>query len=55
MGWLDKSIRVYSKYIDVVAKALKDEENEQEMVKREKMSIDEVRSLLSEMLEDGNK
>ncbi|MEQ1825773.1 MAG: hypothetical protein ABL921_07490 [Pirellula sp.] len=55
LGWLETSIRVYSKYIDVVAKALKDEETEAEMVKREKMSIDEIRSLLSEMLEDGDK
>ncbi len=52
LGWLETSIRVYSKYIDVVAKALKDEENEQEVVKREKMAIDEVRSLLAEMLKD---
>lgn len=44
LGWLETSIRVYSKYIDVVAKALKDEENEQEMVKRERMAIDEIRS-----------
>jgi len=55
LGWLETSIRVYSKYIDVVAKALKDEENEQEIVKREKMAIDEVRGLLAEMLEDGDK
>jgi hypothetical protein len=49
LGWLETSIRVYSKYIDVVAKALKDEENEQEMVKRERLAIDEIRSLLAEM------
>ena len=55
LGWLETSIRAYSKYIDVVAKALKDEEVEQEMVKREKMAIDEVRGLLAEMLEDGDK
>jgi hypothetical protein len=55
LGWLETSIRAYSKYIDVVAKALKDEENEQEIVKREKMAIDEVRGLLAEMLEDGDK
>ena len=53
LGWLETSIRAYSKYIDVVAKALKDEANEQEMVKRERMAIDEVRSLLAEMLKDG--
>ena len=28
LGWLETSIRAYSKYIDVVAKALKDEEND---------------------------
>ena len=55
LGWLETSIRAYSKYFDVVAKALKDEEVEQEMVKREKMAIDEVRGLLAEMLEDGDK
>lgn len=55
LGWLETSIRVYSKYIDVVAKALKDEENEQSMMKREKMAIDEVRGLLAEMLDDGDK
>ena len=55
LGWLETSIRAYSKYIDVVAKALKDEETEQTMVKRERLAIDEVRSLLSEMLEDGDK
>ncbi len=53
LGWLETSIRAYSKYIDVVSKALKDEETEQEMVKREKIAIDEVRSLLAEMLEDN--
>lgn len=52
LGWLETSIRVYSKYIDVVAKALKDEENEQEMVKRERMAIDEIRSLLAEMIDE---
>jgi hypothetical protein len=36
----------------VVAKALKDEENEQQMVKRERMAIDEIRSLLAEMIDE---
>jgi hypothetical protein len=52
LGWLETSIRAYSKYIDVVAKALKDEENEQQMVKRERMAIDEIRSLLAEMIDE---
>ena len=52
LGWLETSIRAYSKYIDVVAKALKDEEVEQAMVKRERLAIDEVRSLLAEMIDE---
>jgi hypothetical protein len=52
LGWLETSIRVYSKYINVVAWALKDEENEQEMLKRERTAIDEIRSLLAEMQKD---
>lgn len=54
LSWLETSIRAYSKYIDVVAKSLKDEETEQEMVKRERLAIDEIRSLLAEMLKDAN-
>jgi hypothetical protein len=50
LGWLETSIRVYSKYIDVVAKALNDEEYEQATVKLERIPLDEVRSLLAEML-----
>ncbi len=52
LGWLETSIRAYSKYIDVVAKTLKGEENEQEMVKRERLAIDEIRSLLAEMIDE---
>jgi len=52
IGWLETSIRAYSKFIDVCARSLKDEVDEQEMVKRERMAIDEVRGLLAEMLED---
>jgi len=54
-GWLETSIRSYAKYIDSVAKSLKDEQNEQEHVRREKMAIEEVRSLFAEMLEDTDK
>ena len=52
LGWLETSIRAYSKYIDIVAKALKDEEVEQTMVKRERLAIDKVRSLLAEMIDE---
>jgi hypothetical protein len=46
LGWLETSIRSYAKYVDVVAKSLKDK---QEMVRRERMQIDEMRDILKEM------
>lgn len=46
IGWLETSIRAYSKYCDIVAKSLKDE---QQNVRRERMQIDEIRGLLEEM------
>ena len=50
LGWLETSIRTYSKYVDIVAKAIKDQVDRQEHVRREEMAIDEVRGLLAEML-----
>ena len=52
LGWLETSIRTYSKYVDIVAKALKDQVDEQANIRRERMAIDEIRELLSEMHED---
>ena len=52
LGWLETSIRAYAKYVDVAAKASATLEDEREMVRRERMAIDEVRSLLAEMLGD---
>ena len=49
IGCLETSIRAYSKYCDIVAKALKGEQDEQEMVRRERMQIDEMRDILKEM------
>ena len=51
LGWLETSIRSYAKYIDIVAKSLATQQDEQELVRREKMAIEEVRGLLAEMLE----
>jgi hypothetical protein len=51
LGWLETSIRAYAKYVDVAAKASATLEDEREMIRRERMAIDEVRSLLAEMLE----
>lgn len=50
LGWLETSIRAYSKFVDVAAKASATMEDEREMVKREKLAIEEVRGLLAEML-----
>jgi len=51
LGWLETSIRSYAKYVDVVARTLKDEEAEAESVRRERMAIEDIRSLLGEMIE----
>lgn len=50
LGWLETSIRAYAKFVDVAAKASATLEDEREMVKREKLAIDEVRGLLAEMM-----
>lgn len=52
LGWLETSIRAYAKYCDIAAKATNQLEDEREHVRREKLAIAEVRSLLAEMLED---
>jgi hypothetical protein len=49
LGWLETSVRAYAKYCDIAAKAAAAYEDEQEVVRRERMSIDRVRALLSEM------
>jgi hypothetical protein len=49
LGWLETSIRAYSKYVDVAAKASASMDDANEQVKRERLGIDEIRSLLSEM------
>jgi len=53
IAWLDTAIRVYSKFVDICAKSLKDEVDEADMVRRERKSIEEVRRLLAEMREDN--
>jgi len=52
LSWLETSIRSYAKYVDVVARSLKDEQDEQENVKRERLAIEDVRGLLAEMVDD---
>lgn len=49
IGWLETSIRAYAKYCDIAAKATAHYEDEQEMVRQERLSIEHMRKLLSEM------
>ena len=52
LGWLETSIRAYAKYVDVVARSLKDEVDEAANVRRERMRMDEITALLDEMHRD---
>jgi hypothetical protein len=52
LGWLETSIRSYAKYVDVVARSLATQQDEQLTLKRERMAIDDVRELLATMLDD---
>ena len=54
IGWLETSIRAYSKYCDIAAKATASQEHEQEQVRRERLSIEDIRRLLAEMLPPQN-
>ncbi|MBM3967673.1 MAG: hypothetical protein FJ308_21850 [Planctomycetes bacterium] len=54
LGWLETSIRAYAKYVDVAAKVTATHQDQQDLVRRERMAIDEIRSLLAEMLEDND-
>ncbi|MFN9605974.1 MAG: hypothetical protein ACK6A7_21410 [Planctomycetota bacterium] len=55
LGWLETSIRAYSKSVDVAAKVTATHQDQQDLVRRERMAIDEIRSLLAEMREDSDK
>ena len=51
LGWLETSIRAYAKYCEIAAKATQSLEDEREHVRRERLSIEECRGLLSQMLD----
>jgi hypothetical protein len=48
---LETSIRAYTKFVDVAAKATASLEDEREHVRRERLAIDDIRKLLAEMVE----
>jgi hypothetical protein len=52
LGWMETSIRAFAKFVDISAKTASGTQDDQEKVKRERMSIEEVRGLLAEMRSD---
>ncbi len=51
LSWLETSIRAYGKYLDVVSRALKDQVDEQEATRRERLAIEDVQRLLAGMVD----
>lgn len=51
LGWLETSIKTYSKFVDVASKATSGQDGEAADIRREQQSIEEVRRLLASMLE----
>lgn len=49
LGWLETSIRSYAKYVDVAARATASQGDEQAEVRRERLAIEEIDTLLGEM------
>ena len=52
LGWLETSIRSYAKFVDVVAKSMATAQNEQALVRHERLRIEEMRAILAEMHQD---
>ena len=55
LGWLETSIRSYSKYVDVAAKATANADDEAEVWRHERMALEEVQALLDEMRDDEDR
>lgn len=51
LSWLETSILFPSKFADISVKATAQQDDESEQIRREKMAIEEIRSLLKEMLD----
>ena len=49
IGWLETSIRAYSKYCDIAAKATAVQEHDAEAIRRERLAMGDVRGLLDSM------
>lgn len=55
LSWLETSILFPAKFADISVKATASQDDEREGIRREKLAIDEIRSILAEMLEDKGK
>ena len=53
LGWLETSVRSYSKYVDVAARATSTDDGEAAVMRRERMALEDVCGLLEEMRADG--
>ncbi len=51
LSWLETSILFPSKFADISVKATASQDDEKEFIKREKLAIEEIRSILKEMLD----
>lgn len=51
LSWLETSILFPAKFADISVKATAQSDDEREFIKREKLAIEEIRSILAEMLE----
>ena len=51
LSWLETSILFPAKFADISVKATAQQDDEREFIKREKIAIEEIRSILAEMLE----
>ncbi len=51
LSWLETSILFPAKFADISVKATAQQDDEREHVRREKLAIEEIRSILSEMME----
>jgi hypothetical protein len=53
LGWLETSIRAFAKFVDVSARASASGQDDADKIKRERIAIAEIRSLLEQMRQEA--
>lgn len=53
LGWLETSIRAFAKFVDVSARASASGQDDADKIKRERLQIAEIRSLLEQMRQEA--